>query len=56
LVGKSEETRPLGRSRRKCEDKIKIYIKERGQEYVDWINLAQEWITVMKEIKEAHVA
>jgi hypothetical protein len=40
LVGKSEGRRPLGTSRHRWEDNIKIGLKEVGYEGVDWIHLA----------------
>jgi len=42
LVGKPEETRPLGRPRRRWEDNIKMDIQEVGCEGMDWIELAQD--------------
>jgi hypothetical protein len=56
LIGNSEGTRPLGIYRRQLENNIEIPIKEIGMEYVNWIHLAQEWITVVKEVKEPHVS
>jgi hypothetical protein len=43
LVGKPEGRRPLGRSRRRWVDKIKIFVnlREIGWDGVDWVNLAQ---------------
>jgi hypothetical protein len=40
LVGKYEEKRPLGRSRHKWEDNIKMGLQEVGCKGTDWINLA----------------
>jgi hypothetical protein len=42
LVGKPEGKRPLGRSRRRCIDNIKMYLLEIGLSVVDWIGLAQD--------------
>jgi hypothetical protein len=42
LVGKSEGKRPLGRSRFRCEDNIKMYLKEVGCWVMDWIELIQD--------------
>jgi hypothetical protein len=42
LVGKPEGTRPLGRPRRRWEDNIKMDLRKRGLEGVDWIHLAQD--------------
>jgi hypothetical protein len=48
---KPEENRPLGRPRRRWEDNIRMFLRERGREGVDWIHLAQDWtnggLTVM---------
>jgi len=41
LVGKSEGKRPLGRPRRRCEDSIKMDLKEVGCGGMDWIEQAQ---------------
>jgi len=42
LVGKPEGKRPLGRSRRRWEDNIKINLQEVGCGDMDWIELAQD--------------
>jgi hypothetical protein len=42
LVGNPEGNRPLGRSRGKCVDNIKMDLGEIGWCGVDWIGLAQE--------------
>jgi hypothetical protein len=41
LVGKSEGKRPLGRSRHKWKDNIKMALKEIVLESVDWIHIVQ---------------
>ena len=41
-VGKPEGRRPLGRSRRRWEDNIKMDLQEVGCEGMDWIELAQD--------------
>jgi hypothetical protein len=41
-VGKPEGGRPLGRSRRRWENKIKADIREIGWWGVDWVDLAQD--------------
>jgi len=41
-VGKSEGKRPLGRSRRRWEDNIKMDLQEVGCRGMDWIDLAQD--------------
>jgi hypothetical protein len=42
LVGRSEGTRPLGRSRRRWEDNIKMDLGEIGINWANWIQLAQD--------------
>jgi hypothetical protein len=42
LVGKPEGKRPLGRSRCKCVDNIRMDLGEVGWGDVDWIGLAQD--------------
>ena len=41
LVGKPEGKRPLGRPRRRCEDNIKMDLREVGG-CGDWMELAQD--------------
>jgi 3-oxoacyl-ACP reductase-like protein len=41
LVGKPEVKRPLGRSRHRWEDNIKMDLQEEGCGIMDWIGLAQ---------------
>jgi hypothetical protein len=43
LVGKPEGRRPLGRSRHRWENNIKMYIQEVICGIMDWIDLAQDW-------------
>jgi hypothetical protein len=42
LVGKPEGKRPLGRSRRRWMDNIKMDLLEISLDVVDWIGLAQD--------------
>jgi hypothetical protein len=42
LMGKSEGKRPLGRPRRRWEDRIRMDLGETGWGSVDWIQLAQD--------------
>jgi len=42
LVGKQEGKRPLGRSRRRWGDNIRMDLQEVGCGYMDWIGLAQD--------------
>jgi len=41
-VGKSERKRPLGRTRRRLEDNIKMDFQEVGGDCGDWMDLAQD--------------
>ena len=42
LVGKPEGKRPLGRTRRRWEDNIKVDLQEVGRGFGDWMELAQD--------------
>jgi hypothetical protein len=42
LVGKPEGKRPLGRPRCRWMDNIKMNLRERGWDGMDWIDLAQD--------------
>jgi len=42
LVGKPEGKRPLGKSRRRWEDNIKMDLQEVGCGSMNWIELAQD--------------
>jgi S-ribosylhomocysteine lyase LuxS involved in autoinducer biosynthesis len=42
LMGKPEGKRPLGRTRRRCEDNIKMDLQEVRCGSMDWIKLAQD--------------
>jgi hypothetical protein len=42
LVGKPEGKRPLGKTRRRWVDNIKIDLRERERDGMDWIDLAQD--------------
>jgi hypothetical protein len=42
LIGKPEGKRPLGRRRRRCEDGIRMDLREIDRRSVDWIQLAQD--------------
>jgi len=52
-VGKPDGKRPLGRSRRRWEDKIKMDIQEVEWRGMDWIGLNQDrdrWKAVVKVV------
>jgi len=42
LVGNPEAKRPLGKSRRRWEDNIKMDLQDVGCDGMDWIELAQD--------------
>jgi hypothetical protein len=42
LVGMPDGNRPLGRSRRRCVDNIKMGLTEIGWDGMDWIDLDQD--------------
>jgi len=42
LVGKPEGKRPLGRTRRRWEDNIKMDLQEVGCGYMEWMDLVQD--------------
>jgi hypothetical protein len=52
-VGKPEGKRPRGRLRRRWEDGIRTYLRERGWENVEWVKLAQDrgrWLPVVNAL------
>jgi hypothetical protein len=58
LVGKSEGRRPLGRPRRRWEEKRKMDLRDIGFGDVDWINLAQDrdrWRAVVNTVMNLRV-
>jgi hypothetical protein len=58
LVGKPEGKRPLGRPRRRCEDKIKMDLQEVGRGRGDWMELAQDrdrWRTLVGKMRDFRV-
>jgi hypothetical protein len=44
LVGRPEGERPLGRSRRRWEDNIKMDLREIGIDGANWIYLARDMV------------
>ena len=53
LVGKQEGRRPLGRSRCRWVDNIRLDLQEVGCVYMDWIGLAQDrdrWRTLVSAV------
>jgi hypothetical protein len=58
LVGKPEGKRPLGKSRRRWEDWVRMDLREIGLGCVDWIRLAQDrerWQTVVSAVMNLRV-
>jgi hypothetical protein len=58
LVGKPEEKRPLGRSRRRWVDNIGMDLQGVGCGYVDWIGLAQDrdrWRSLVSAVMNLRV-
>jgi len=52
LVRKPEEKRPLGRTRLRWEDNIKMVLQEVGYGSTDWINLAKDMDRCRGLVKE----
>jgi hypothetical protein len=58
LVGKPEGKRPLGRPRRRWEDRIRMDLREIGLGVVDWIRLAHgrdRWRAVVSAVMNLRV-
>jgi hypothetical protein len=58
LVGKPEGKSPLGRSRHRWEDGIRMDLREIGLGVVDWIRLAQDrdwWRAVVSAVMNLRV-
>jgi hypothetical protein len=57
-VGNPDGKRPIGKPRRRCEDNIKIDIREIGWGGMDWIHLAQDrdrWRALVKMVMNPRV-
>jgi hypothetical protein len=57
-VGNPEGKRPLGKSRRRWVDNIKMDLRETGWDGRDWIELAQDrdqWRALMKTVMNLRV-
>ena len=58
MLGKPERKRPLGRPRRRCEDNIKMNLKEVGCGNMGWIDLAQDrdrYLVLVKAVMNLRV-
>jgi hypothetical protein len=58
LVGKSVGKRPLGRSRHRWEDNIRMYLQEVGNRCENWIGLAQDrdrWRALASVVRKLRV-
>jgi len=58
LVGKPEGRRPLGRTRHRRVDNIRMDLQEVGCGYMDWIGLAQDresWRTLLNAVMSLRV-
>jgi hypothetical protein len=58
LVGMPEGKRPLGRSRRRWVDNIKVRLREIGWNGMDWIDLAQnrdQWRALVNTVMNLRV-
>jgi 3-oxoacyl-ACP reductase-like protein len=58
LVGKSEGKTPLGRSKRRWEDNIRMDLQEVGCVGMDWIGMAQDrsrWRAIVNAVMNLRV-
>jgi hypothetical protein len=58
LVGKPEGRRPLGRPRPRSVDNIKIDLREKGWDGVDWMDLAEDrdrWMALLNTVMNLRV-
>jgi hypothetical protein len=58
LVGKPEGKRPLGRPRRRWVGNIKMDLREKGGDGMDWINLSQnrdQWRALVNTVMNLRV-
>ena len=58
LVGKPEGKRPLGRPRRRCEDNIKMDLREVGCDPGEWMDLAEnrdQWRAYVRAVMNLRV-
>jgi hypothetical protein len=58
FAGKSEEKRPLGRTRHRCKDNIKMHLREIHCKGIEWIHLAQDkdqWRAVVNMVMNLRI-
>jgi hypothetical protein len=58
LVGRPEDKRPLGKPRCRCEDNIKIDLRETGMDGANLIRLAQDsfqWLAFVNTVMKLRV-
>jgi len=58
VLGKPEGKKPLGRSRRRWVDNIRMDLQEVGYGYMDWTGLAQDrdrWRTLVSAVMNLRV-
>jgi hypothetical protein len=57
-MGKPEGKRPLGRTRCRCVDNIKMDLREIGWDGMDWIDLVQnrdQWMALVNTVMNIRV-
>ena len=57
-MGKPERKRPLGRPRHRCEDNIKMDLREVGCDPGEWIDLAEDrdlWCAYVRAVMNLRV-
>jgi len=52
LIRKSEGKRPLWRRRRRCENNVRMGLREIAWDGVDWMHLAQDWDQLRAVVNE----
>jgi hypothetical protein len=58
VVGKPEGKRPLGRPSRRCDDNIRMDLRETGWEVLDWMNLTYvrvHWRVIINAVMNLRV-
>jgi hypothetical protein len=58
FIGKPDRKRPLGRPRCRCENNIRIVVREIEWEGLDWMHLDQgtdHWLTLVNKVMNFQV-